>query len=107
MPGSLVARFNEVRNTVNALLDAETSMNDNGRALTHRDVFETFMWGGLAHANEERKRQYDEWKSVMPYLFPLMQHEFVGILVRMLRAIVVARSLNEAAIAELEAGGQG
>lgn len=70
------------------------------QGLTRRGIFEVFLWGGLAHANPEKKRIYDEWVTI-PFLFPLAQNEFIYTLAQILRVIFFARDVNRAVIVKL------
>lgn len=97
----LVQEFCEMRDTVNALLDSATFVRVGDNQLTNRELFDVFMWGGLAHANIEKKKTYDQWKSV-PFFFPMVENLFVGLLAKILYGLYLMESLNRAAIDELE-----
>lgn len=99
---SLVEDFSEVRKVLNGFLNENTQMHYFGKTITRRDVYEVFMWGGLAHANEQKKAVYDEWQS-LPFLFSMLEHEFVRVLVTYLKGIFFMRRLNKKAIEELQA----
>jgi len=75
----------------------------NNRPLTHREIFEVFMWGGLAHAYAQkgRKETFDLWKSI-PGFFQILENEFVLALATILKAIFYIRELNKQAIQKLE-----
>ncbi|MBI4307151.1 MAG: hypothetical protein HY678_12610 [Chloroflexi bacterium] len=97
----LVGKFNAARAKTNAALDNRTPISLNDEVLTYRVVFDVFLYGGLAHANPEKKRTYDAWARD-PFVFSLLQNEFVfglGILESM---IFYTRALNQVAIRELE-----
>jgi hypothetical protein len=59
------------RTQLNQFLNSQTIVTMNGETLTFRGVFEVFMWGGLAHANPEKKVAYDSW-SKLP-LYPILE----------------------------------
>jgi hypothetical protein len=40
------------------------------RAVTHKEVFEVFICGGLAHANKQKKEQFDRWQGEI--IFPAL-----------------------------------
>lgn len=100
-------RFNSARDAVNADLDAHSFAQVNNQRLTNREIFEVFLWGGLAHAyaKKGRKETYDMWKAV-PGFFQLMENDFVYTLARILNAIFYIRELSKEAISELEAARQ-
>ncbi len=99
---SLAEDFHKVREDLNEFLDKNTHVHYFGKTITRRDIYDTFMWGGLAHANEKKKAVYDEWQS-LPFLFDMLEYEFVRVLVTYLKGIFFMRSLNEKAIEELQA----
>lgn len=100
----MVRRFNEARDAVNALLDESSFLKVDNRPLTHREIFEVFMWGGLAHAYAQkgRKEQFDLWRGI-PGFFQILENEFVYTLANILKAIFHIRELNRQVIQQLEA----
>lgn len=60
----LKARFREARQALSDYLDSETYHATQSRRLTNREILETFVWGGLAHANPQMKKRYDSWMSL-------------------------------------------
>ncbi len=104
LPESLANDFNELRDGLNRYLDGPTFVVLDETPLARRELYEVFLFGGLAHANEAKKALYDGWKNgPFTFFYLLLENEFVSILARMFHAILVARGLNEAAIAELQA----
>jgi len=98
----LADRFNKLRDNVNLFLDQEISIQYNEEKLTRRRVFEVFMWGGLAHANEAKKALHDEWRQgPFPFFYLMLENEFVRTLAILLGAIFRMRSLNQEAFEEL------
>lgn len=57
----LTDKFNDARSKTNAGLDSATPISLNGTTLTSRVVFDTFLYGGLAHANAGKKATFDSW----------------------------------------------
>ncbi len=98
----LAGEFNELRDRVNAFLDQESYVNYNEERLTQRRIFEVFMWGGLAHANEAKMALLDEWRQV-PFLYLMMENEFARTLAILLGAIFRMRAMNLEALRELQA----
>ncbi len=74
------------RQTLNERLDQPGSIQLGDEQLTRRQIFEVFLYGGLAHANPTKKVIYDGW-ATDPIRFMLLQVEFTSILVDLLNAI--------------------
>ena len=59
--------FKTARNKLNSEFEKKTSFHLNFRNkathLTHRDVFDTFIYGGLAHARRKKKIEFDRWMN--------------------------------------------
>lgn len=87
------------RRAINDRLDQLTNFVVGDERLKRRRVFEVFLWGGLAHANREKKVVYDDWAS--RGALPMLQAEFVATLVDLLRAIFWFRQACREALAIL------
>lgn len=100
---SLVEDFNEACDAMNAYLNEKPYINVtyNGKSFTRRQILDTFVYGGLAHANVNKKVLCDEWKQI-PFIFPMLENEFVSILMKILYIIDGVRHINAVAIRELE-----
>lgn len=98
-----LSRFNSARNGVNQLLDSPNLMNItfNDWRPTNRDVMETFVYGGLAHANPEKRRVLKAWMGSPPESV-LFQFCFTQVLGEVLRAISFIRDLNEEVTSNLK-----
>jgi hypothetical protein len=48
---------------IETYLDTPTANSVNYETLTHRRIFEVFMYGGIAHANEDKREEYEIWMS--------------------------------------------
>jgi hypothetical protein len=90
-----------MRANLNASLDQLASFLYKGRDVTRREVYEVFLWGGLAHANREKKSLYDEW-ATEPGIFAFLQLVFVSVVVEVLGAVLWMRRINCDSIALLE-----
>ena len=56
---NLVKQFLDLRTELNTYLDSETNLGiEEERNLTRREIFDFFMYGDLAHANEGKYRTY-------------------------------------------------
>lgn len=79
------------------LPDKSLRINENGKTLTNREIYNTFIYGGLAHANKEYQKKYDEWMA-NPLLGPILQGEFINIMSNILRCIFYVQERNESLI---------
>ena len=98
-----LSRFNSARNSINQFLDSPNLMNItfNNSTPTNGDVMETFIYGGLAHANRKKHQLFKAWMEYPPanVLFHLC---FSNVLGQVLRAISFLKNLNEELIQESE-----
>ena len=94
--------FRIVRDSVNTMLDSANFVRVAYQDATpsNRDVMQTFIYGGLAHANPEKYQLFKEWMSFPP-LAALMQGCFNLILVNVLEALIRISAINERAIRQL------
>ena len=97
----LIDNFNAARDALNSFLDSKTFLTVNGRQFAFREVFEIFMWGGLAHANEKKRNTFESWRR-NPLVFPIVQNEFVYAISRILQVIFYVAYLNEQALEKLK-----
>lgn len=94
--------FKEARTYINDVLDSKTFLNIDGLTLTYRHILETFIYGGLSHANENKKKEYDLW-MLNPFSNQILTNEFVYILGHLFSVISYIRNLNTEVIKELAA----
>ena len=59
----LQQKFVQLRKEMNEHLDGETHINFNGEKLTRRRIMDVFVYGGLSHANEEKRRLWKTWMN--------------------------------------------
>jgi hypothetical protein len=97
-------QFKSARKAVNDMLDAPNFMHltYNNTTPTNRKVMDTFVYGGLAHANPQKYQLYKEWMRFPPAAV-LFQNCFNLILGHVLEAIVYISQVNENALKQLEA----
>jgi hypothetical protein len=69
--------------------------------VTWRRLLEVFMYGGLAHANDEQRRLYKEWTK-RETVATLIRHNFEKIVKAMVYVICQIRHVNERVIKALE-----
>lgn len=93
--------FINARNKLNDYLDSPNGslkIEDNGKQLVPRKIFDTIIYGELAHSKNKYKREkYKEWMS-HPILGPILEAEFVLILSNILSCISFLRTINESLI---------
>ena len=92
--------FKEARAYINNALDTTSFLNIDGVTLTYRHIIDTFIYGGLSHANENKKKEYDTW-MLNPFSNQIVTNEFVYILGHIFRVIFYIRNLNTEVIKEL------
>ena len=103
IPATLADQFEQACAELNTFLDADTNLAiEEGRQLTHRDIFEVFVYGSLAHTNSLRNREIfialrdGAW-------FPLFQALFADCLRAFEVVLASLRRINATALAELRA----
>ena len=85
---------------VDKYLDGGLGFAFNGEVTTNRRLFEVVMYGGLAHANDDKRIEYERWMKGPAAKF--MQFFFEDIVAHMLQVIVSFQSMNERTIQMLE-----
>ena len=74
----------------------------NEETLTNRTILEVVVFGGYAHANESKKKQFDSWQRIDP-LFQMAMNEFINITGRFNYWLHAVRQLVGEMVAEVEA----
>jgi hypothetical protein len=97
---SLRQKFTQLRKEVNEYLDGETNINSDGENLTRRKIMDTFVYGGLSHANEEKRRLWKTWMG-NPFAAVMYENEFLVVLSNIHIAIEMVRQMNEEALKSL------
>lgn len=90
---TLKSDFSSVRNKLNSELDKKTSINLNGKDITYREIFTTFVYGELAHANPDKKVIFDAWMKDK-YIAPFIAAEFHNILLYFVHCIANIKKTN-------------
>ena len=93
--------FVDWRKALNDYLDRKVNCTIHGFTPTTRQLMNTFIYGGLAHADPKLKVLYDKWKADM-FVFPILETHFCGILERVLKAIVNVAEINKRTIEKLK-----
>jgi hypothetical protein len=89
------------RKGLNDYLDKKISVTIQGKNPSNRELLDIFIYGGLAHANAQKKAIYDEWKK-MGFVYQILEVEFCGVLEVVLRAILYVAGINKKAMKETE-----
>jgi hypothetical protein len=93
--------FFDWRKGLNDYLNKKVNCTIDGFTPTKRELINTFIYGGLAHADPKKKIIYDKWKANM-YVYPILETHFCTILEAVLTAITNVAEINKKAIEELE-----
>ena len=64
-------------------------------------LLDTFIYGGLSHTNENKKKEYDLW-MINPFSNQIVTNEFAYILACVFRVIFFIRNLNTEVIEKIE-----
>lgn len=105
---SLKQEFVDMRNWINQHLDAEPIMvpgfpftiDYNNEKLTRRRIMDVFVYGGLSHANEEKRRLHKTWIND-PFIGKFIELVFVSTLADIFAAIARIKAINERALQHL------
>lgn len=95
--------FEGIRETINNFLNSNSMLTIKDKKYTNREIQDIFIYGGLSHANETKKRIFDSWKRDQ-LIFEILENEFVWVLVNILNAIQAIARLNRIVLSEIEYG---
>ncbi|MEK6409335.1 MAG: hypothetical protein AABN34_20620 [Acidobacteriota bacterium] len=94
-------RFKQVRVSLNQFFEVPSSVTLGPNFLTFGYILDIFIYGGLAHANRQKKEEYDRWMRVAP-IGQMVSYDFARALIEVLNRILAVKELNEEVIRELE-----
>jgi hypothetical protein len=86
-------QFEKARTSLNDFLAGNT-MFDLGGRISRQELMDVFIFGGLSHANKEKKEKYDAWMA-SPLMAPFLENEFVTIVFEFLNIILFVKKMNE------------
>lgn len=92
--------FNYIRDKLNSELSKKSMFTLQGKHLTRGEIFDTFIYGGLAHAETKKKEDFDKWMRIEP-LAAFITAEFNNVLIYFLDCIAYIRKVNMRALDEL------
>lgn len=79
-------RVKDVRAVLNGYLDSPSAFEIDGKKYTHREIFNVFLYGGLAHTDPQLSPVYKTW-AANPLGFPMVNWEFHQVVIELLRAV--------------------
>jgi hypothetical protein len=105
---ALKQEFFDMRNRINQYLDVEPitapnfpfTIEYNNEKLTRRRIMDVFVYGGLSHANEEKRRLHKMWIND-PFVGKFIEQIFVSTLADVFVAIAHIQGINERALQHL------
>jgi len=98
----LKEKFILLSNQMNAYLDSNSAIaiTINEEMLNHRKILDTVIYGGLSHANTEKKKKYDFWMKIP--LKAIIENDFVCSLIILFKIIKSICDLNKIVIERLK-----
>ena len=104
---SLSASFQDEKNhfkcmrvQLNSYLDQKFAFVAGEPEKSNREIFDTFIYGGLAHANRDKKQTFDLWMRE-PLSESILKNKFITILTEIMDIIKQVQKLNTDVIAML------
>jgi hypothetical protein len=88
------AEYNRVRSELNESLDSTPEPIHivwGGREYTRREVMYIFVFGGLAHANRQKRQIFEDWKTD-PNFYSMYGYTFTNTLMEVLRSYLKIQS---------------
>lgn len=100
VPPDIKNDFKWVRDKFNSELNKNSMFNLQNKHLTRGEIFDTVIYGGLAHAEKKKKEDFDKWMRIEP-LAAFIIAEFNNVLIYFLDCIAYVRKVNLRALKEL------
>lgn len=96
--------FSNAIHALNSYLDSSLPFRVTlyGETYTNRRIFETFIYGGLAHANPDKKKLFYKWMEI-EIDKQTLTNAFVDVLIDIMGTIKFIWELNTKVICEIEA----
>ena len=101
VPTNLREQFHRIRDALKEHLDQQplVQINVNGEILTRGRILEVFIWGDLAHTNEEKQAAFAVWNA-HPMSRALLQNEFHALVAEIFNCILYVDHLNRQLLGE-------
>jgi len=93
VPWSMADRFRDAREKWTAYLDVQPGMAVNLKTLTNGDILRVLFYGDLAHVNEAKRAEYEQWRAV-PAFAALATFHLIGVLEQLASLVAFIRGLN-------------
>ena len=82
------------RDNLNNFLASATFFNIGGKKIIRREVLDVFIYGGLSHANLQKKKIYDNWMN-NPLIKDFLTNEFVYTVSNLIHFILHFKKQND------------
>lgn len=99
----LVEKAREIRIRLNRYLDTRSRVILNLKNPTNREIFEVFLYGGLAHTDPDKWAVFEEWNGHRVQ-WPLVEEDFTKSATQVTEGVFQMRRVNLEAITQLESG---
>jgi hypothetical protein len=93
VPAELREAFELVRSQLNSRLDSPTPLTFGDARLTFRAILDVFLYGGLAHANRAKNRQFEQWRESIAA--PFLHAFFVQAVGLVQSAVLAVKAIYE------------
>ena len=64
IPNEIKTEFNSSRNIMKQFLESYSMLQINKEGVQYKKILDVFFYGGLAHANEQKKELFDKWMKI-------------------------------------------
>lgn len=102
IPEELKQEWRTNRIAFNKMLDEETFITEDGIVPTQRRILEVFLYGKLAHMNEERYETHRMWLNIPP-MYNIKYYLFLQILGAFINYIHLFSEINDRTLLALSA----
>jgi hypothetical protein len=96
IPAELATHFRAQRDKLNQHLDAPFPLTVDDATWTRREVFDTFLYGGLSHADREKRQLFNRWQALPAPVLAFLESEFAGTLMLLAECVSHVRAVNNA-----------
>jgi hypothetical protein len=93
--------FSQAMGKINDILNTLINIKFDNKILTYREVFNTFIYGDLAHVDIDKRNTYKDWQSREGGLFALLKIDFHSIAINLIQCILNMQKLNEDVIKKI------
>lgn len=101
IPQEAKDRLHQSRQLFNEYLDAKSNIKFRDEDLYNRTIWDTFLYGELAHSDPEKKAVYDSWMATQ-VMAEFVKFRFCSVLIEWIGIVKFIRELNIMVLSELE-----